>query len=493
MSDVLLNFAFRNKPQRDFYYATARNQAFSGGFNNGKTFVACLKAQTLLLTFPSYRYVIARQTFSDLVKTTMQTFFQICPPEMILSHNEQSGHTLFKNGSLVHWLHLDKVQLNTLRGLETNSVLTDQAEEEQEAVYDVLDARIGRWSGTVIPTSLLDSQIDWARDPIDGRPLAPSYHGLLANPDTQFHFIYRKYHPESLERDPSYFYVEGEWDPTLGSYETYAAALKRDPEWVAKYVKGQWGFSSAQIHFLRKESTLDYNEELVQTILSKGNLFRSLDHGDSAPTCCLWFAAVKGVYICYREYYAPGKVISYHRQSIHDLSGGEEYSGNYADPSLAKIQNQNKSGFWTLQKEYYTDEISAPPLHWQMADNNEFATRNRINELLMPSNQFKHPITGESPAPGLYFIKSSPDYPNGCREAIRQLGAQRKELLGTIDGKSIYSDDRDEKVVDHAYDPTRYFIAMHGSQPLKSMKAPPRRSFAAYNKLLKTFNKHYAN
>lgn len=484
-----LNLTFSNRPQRDFYYHTERNGCFSGGFNNGKTWVGCARALTNLLTYNSYRYIIARQQFSDLKRTTMQTFFQMFPSEFVRSHNEQDGHTQLINDSLIFWLHLDKVDLNTLRGLEANAILVDQAEETKEEVFDVLDARVGRWSGAIVPQYLLEKYGEaWPRNEKTRRPIVPSYFDVLANPDTQFHYIYRKFHPESPDKIGSYYYTEGEWDASLGSKETYEQAIKRDPEWVDKYVRGQWGHSSAQIHFLRKDSFLDYSPELISHIKEKGNLFRSLDHGDSAPTCCLWFAAIDGVYICYREYYVPGRVISYHRQSITDLSVNEEYSGNYADPSIAKIQNQGKGGFWTLQKEYMTDDIDAPPLFWQLADNNEFATRNRINELLIPSQHFKHPITRNSPAPGLYFIQRATDYPYGCYESIRQLGAQRKELLGSIDGKSIYSDDRDKSITDHAYDCVRYFISRHGTSPKTIQKEPPRRSFAYFNKLLKRHN-----
>jgi hypothetical protein len=198
----------------------------------------------------------------------------------------------------------------------------------------------------------------------------------------------------------------------------------------------------------------------------------------------LWVAAIDGVYIFYREYYVASKVISYHRQAISDLSKDENYSGNYADPQIFKKTAQKDGGFWSVSDEYRTSDTEGPPLFWIPADNNEFATRNRINELLLESSRFKHPITGERPAPGIYFIKSSPEYPQGCRETIRQLGAQRKKLLGSIDGKSIYSDDRDESIIDHAYDCVRYFIAMHGTSPNKSMRLPPRNSFAFYNRLM---------
>lgn len=483
-----LQVQFANRAQEEFYYAVARNQCFSGGFNNGKTWAGSLKSMNLLNMFTNYRMIIARQKYTDLKRTTMQTFFKMMPTELIAGHNEQDGLTLLSNSSLIYWLHLDNVDENTLRGIEPNSILVDQAEETEEKVYDVLDARLGRWDGVVVPPQLLELHerivgSPWPTNQF-GKYIVPSYLMLLTNPDTEFHYIYRKYHPDSPERNPGYFYCEGEWQRDLGSEESYDIALGRDSEWVDKYVKGQWGSSTAAIHNLRKESILEPTEEILDTISRKGNLFRVLDHGDSAPTCCIWFAAYGGVFIAYREYYVASKVISYHRRAISELSGNEEYSANYADPQIFKKTAQKQGGFWSVADEYRDSELPGPELLWLPADNNEFATRNRINELLLPSPRYKHPVTGQSPAPGLYFIKASESYPMGCKEAIRQLGAQRKKLLGTVDGKSIYSDDRDESIPDHAYDPTRYFVAMHGTSPRKAEKKPPRNSFAYFNSVI---------
>jgi hypothetical protein len=483
-----LKVQFHNAEQEQFYYSTSRNQDFSGGFNNGKTWAGCFKAISLLNTFPNYRMFIGRQKYTDLKRTTMQTFFKMMPSELISTHNEQDGLTVLSNGSTIYWIHCDNIDENTARGLEVNSGLIDQAEETEEKVHDVLDARIGRWDGVIVPQPLLEMHeqkfgTPWPTNKF-GKWIVPSYFMLLNNPDTEFHYIYRKYHPDSGERIPSYFYVEGTWQRELGSSESYDEALRHDQEWIDKYVLGKWGSSNAAVHYLRKESIIEPTEELLDKIKNKGNLFRVLDHGDSAPTCCLWVAALDGVYIFYREYYVASKVISYHRRAISDLSSTEEYSGNYADPQIFKKTAQKQGGFWSVADEYRDSEIGAPELLWTPADNNEFATRNRINELLMPSSRFKHPITDERPAPGIYFVKSSNFYPQGCKEAIRQLGAQRKKLLGTIDGKNLYADDRDEGIVDHAYDCVRYFIAMHGVSPMKAQKKPPRMSFGYFNSIL---------
>ena len=486
-----IEISFKNVGQRTFYYMTGRNHCFSGGFNNGKTYIGCLKAICLLLTFPAYRMAICRLKYVDLKRTTMQTFFSLLPAEMIDTHNEQDGVTQLKNGSVIYWMHLDNVQESSIRGLEINSVLTDQVEEVSEKAFDLLDARVGRWAGAIVPDSLLNAVPNWPLSPI-GKHVIPSYHMVLSNPDTQYHFIYRKFHPESTERRPDYQYVEGEWDADLGSLETYNEALKHDEEWVNKYVRGLWGRSSAQIHFVPDSCFLDYNEELITWIQEKGNLYRILDHGDSAPTCCLWLAAIGGVFIFYREYYVPGKVISYHRRAIADLSIGENYSGNYADPSIFKKMSQKDGGFWSVADEYRTSSIEGPGYSWQPADNNEYATRNRINELLRDSSIFKNPSTKESPAPGIYFIKSCDKYPNGCSQAIRQVGAQRKKFLGTFEGKSVYSDDRDESVVDHAYDCVRYGISMHGTMKAERPRRVSKNSFAYFNAVLKMKNSQVA-
>ncbi len=484
-----LSVKFANKEQSKFYYTTARNQLFSGGFNNGKTWIGCFKSINLLNMFINYRMIIARQKYTDLKRTTMQTFFKMLPHELIQTHNEQDGFTVLSNGSMINWLHLDNVDENTLRGIEPNSVLVDQAEETEEKVYDVLDSRIGRWDGVVVPVPLLEMH-----DKVLGKPwpvnqfgkyIVPSYMMLLCNPDTEFHYLYRKYHPESSERVSDYFYVEGAWQRDLGSDETYDNALRRDEEWKEKYVYGKWGSSQSAVHFVRRESILEPTEELLDLVISKGNLFRVLDHGDTQTTCCMWVAAINGVYIFYREYYVNNQLISYHRRAITDMSGSETYAGNYADPQIFKKTAQKQGGFWSVADEYRDSDLQAPELFWTPSDNNEFATRNRINELLYPSTRFRHPLTKESPSPGLFFIRSTNQYPEGCRESIKQIGAQRKKLLGTIDGKSMYSDDRDGTIPDHAYDCIRYFVAMHGTQPKLAHKRPPRNSFAYFNALLK--------
>lgn len=526
-----VNIKFRNAEQELFFWSTYRNNCFSGGFGNGKTWVACARQFTMLQTFPGYVSLFARQYYKDLKATTMKTFFKICPADFVLKHDVQEGITIFKNGSVALWMHLDSFDEQSLRGLEINSALLDQVEEIEEAIYLVMDSRIGRWDGAKVPDYLLAAAITeevWKTIPytpeqvlndpalvkiketilkhslwprmVDGRPRVRNFVDVLCNPDNEFHWVYRRYHPDSMERKKNHFYIERQTDDTLNDPETIENMKDRDPEWTERYYSGKWGKSAAQIHKIDSLSIInpdDYTEEefneFLKRILSRGALYRSMDHGETSPTCCLWFCAINKIHICYREYYVPDQGISFHRQAITDLSKNpitgflEEYENDIADPSIFHKTSRNgtgKNNFKTsVADEYSTDEIDGPPIFWNAGDNNELATRNRINELLRTNSKWAHPISKIAPAPGIYFIKRTEKYPYGAYQAILQLQKQRRDIIGSDNGRTIYSDDRAENVVDHAYDPTRYYIAEHSSNKPDETREPPERSFANFERI----------
>jgi hypothetical protein len=181
-----------------------------------------------------------------------------------------------------------------------------------------------------------------------------------------------------------------------------------------------------------------------------------------------------------------------HRQNIWDISCELLGSSNivncsdWADPQIFKKTGQKNGGFWTTADEYTDiDEIDAPPIYFQAADNNELATRNRINELLRPSTKFVHPITKVSPAPGIYYVMSCDIWPHGVHQIVVQTDKQKKKLLGEINGKKYYSDERDDSVVDHGYDVNRYYVAIHASGIVMPERKPPKRSFANFNRIMK--------
>ena len=487
----MIKIDFFNEACEQFFGFTKRNQCFSGGIGNGKTTVACQKAIFLLLAFPGYRVIIARRQLSSLKSSTMETFFAQFPggksSDYIESHNETEAVTYLKNGSRVFWIHLDTANENNLRGKEVNSAIIDQAEEISENIYLTLNSRVGRWAHAKIPDYM--NPDDFPKDSY-GKPRPPSYMMILVNPEYEFHWVWRRYHPDSVEHVQRYAethdYLECGTDPRSYDAETLRELQSHDEEWQHRFFKGKWGISSGAIHNVHSDSIITVKKEWLENLLNKSALYRSFDHGEAAPTCCTWWACYKEQHFCYREYYMPKQVISYHRREIDALgtrkiSDGsitreikETYLATVADPQIFKKTTQKYGAFWTTAQEYTDPAIDAPPFRCVPADNNELGTRNRINEYLQLSHTLTNPLTGESPGRKLYFITPIDGTNYGCTRIIQQTKQQKREILDTINGKAIYSDDRDTSVEDHAYDTLRYYVAHHAKAlNVPTLKPPP--------------------
>lgn len=500
-NELLLKFS--SDTAQAFVECGKRNLTWVTGYGGGKTWAAIQKALSLMYFYPGYRWAICRRSMTALNRTTKQTFFKVCPPDWIASNVEgNTPRTDLFNGSRIYWMNVDDFSSENLRSLEVNGAIVDQAEDISESMYLTLDARIGRWDKVTIPE---EAKPFLQINTFTGNYEPPTYHILLANvPDEgEFWWVYRLFDDPRNASTHQIFETSSTENKAL-SQENLQTILNHDEEWVDRWVHAKRGQGSGAIHKVHPMSLLRVNEEWIKkNIISKGRLMRVLDHGASAPTCCTWWGATAGQHFCYREYYQPDKIISYHRRRIAELSGGEYYIKNLIDPACTHKESAKYGGFWSTADEYRDKKVhwakpgDAPPISFQPADNNEFATRNRINEHLSLSPTQKHPITGESPAPSLYYcIKSdNPDLaeeynPFGAYQVYRQTVSQKKELLDTIDGKPIYSDERAESVEDHAYDTERYYVADHLGMAKEIRASEGSRSFNTVRKRLKAMRLH---
>lgn len=465
-------------------------QVASGGFGSGKTYAYCLKGLWLSDAFPRNRGLIFRSVAKDLRATTMATFRKICPASAYQSPdagwNRMEGLTRLNNGSEILWLGLDNPELeDIIKGLEINWFFGDQAEDIDEEVFDKLISRLGRWDQATVPAWLLEEEQQAGRawpwmHPVSGKPTPPQYPMLACNPDTELHWIYRRFHPESPEYQQTYrgrgyrlFHMPS-LDNKFLTDQNRQNLLDQDESFVRRYVRGEWGLPEGSIHVVHPESVIEGSPELLDYLRNACTLHRFMDHGDTSPTCCLWMAVDRDANVFwYREYYLPNALISTHRENITALSDGERYELNQADPSIFfRLQrlgsgqkptesNTEHGGRWSVADEY-GDVIQHPrqtALFWSPADNNELGTRNRINEYLRVDPERVHPITKVKGAPRIFFVRASESYPQGVIHALRQTRAQRRVKVGTDMGRPVFSDERDPNIVDHAYDVVRYGVA----------------------------------
>lgn len=477
----------------------------SGGFGASKTFGMALKVLYLMDTFPNSRWLIGRTLWSDLQSTTMKTFFKICPPAMYDHGRRADSEKALRlnNGSEVLWAHLDDPDLeHFIKGLEINGFLLDQAEDIQEEIFDKLCSRLGRWDQAQVPQWVLEREALagrpwhwWAADGIT--PIPPTFALLTCNPDIEVHWLYRRFHPESDEWRERYSKLGYRMvnmcslDNRFLPQQNRQELLNKDISFRRRYVEGVWGIPDGQIHVVPPESLIEATPDLLGWFRATCTLHRVLDHGDTAPTACGWFAVDDaGNHYCYREYYKPDTLISDHRRNITEMSEGERYRSNLADPSIFHKTSQKQGQMWSVADEY--SDIQGLPadtaLRWEPGDNDELSTRNRINEYLRVDPERLHPITKQRGSPRLFFVKKSPSYPWGCDQILKDIRSQRRVKIGTELGKPIFCDERDDTVRDHGYDLTRYFIASRPpiTPPSSGLRRAGASSFnAARKRMLK--------
>jgi hypothetical protein len=459
----------------------------------------------------------------------MSTFYRLCPPDAYrLSgrRNDQDGICQLNNGSEVLFLHLDDPSTEgIIKGLDLNWFVIDQAEEkpeEMEEFFDLLMGRLGRWEVAEVPEEYLAAWEartgrPWKfRYPMSGKPAPPPFAIIACNPDTEMHWIYRRFHPESPEyraKSQAQFDLTGHPTGTYASYEDLGYKmfdmdslenvfladankqflLAHDDAFIRRNVRGIWGLPEGAIHAVDPLSLIPGTPALLDYFRSACTLHRTLDHGDSAPTVCGWWAVDRNANaFAIREYYLPNALVSTHRANITALSAGERYDFNLADPSIFHKLHQKHGGRWSTADEYSDclEQDRATALFWSPAENNELGTRNRINEYLRVDPQRVHPITGAKGSPRLFFVTPTPEYPQGIVHILRELRAQRRVKVGTDLGKAVYSDERNPDIADHGYDVARYFLASR--PPVAQLPVPhagPGTFFGEMQRLTRAFRK----
>jgi hypothetical protein len=479
-----------------------------GGFNSGKTTAAILHMLALCQAFPGYKVAVLRKTFKDLSLTTRPSFDQWIRRDFVERSNEKE--VVLKNGSSFIFHHLDSPQSATiLKGLEINAAILDQAEQMNERTFTILMGRLGRWKGAKVPSHTLAShQGQWQWKNQSGQPVPPVSCILTANPseegDPELHWLWQRFAPDSAAWEKKWRKL-GYRQMVLPSTENKFAGeqnlnllLQQEEDYVKRFVYGEWVKSKGHLFRLSEDSILEYDPDLIRHIQSSMHLGRVLDHGDTAPTCCLWWAVDDDHNIFFwQEYYQAGAteerdyIVSDHRAAIDALSAGLSFRTNIADPSIFN-RTRGITGYnsrekrWSVADEYKDRRIITPDeaIYWKPADNNEDLSRQRLRQYLRQDDSHRHPFTGELGAPHIYFIRQSDEWPHGCHYAVREIRAAKLEVKAENDGSPIFGRDRDPSIPDHALDCVRYVVNMRplpGSgqspviEPVKAYAKPDGR------------------
>jgi len=141
--------------QDRFLQSTAKLQIYGGGFGNGKTTAAVIKALQLADKYPGSTGLISRSTYPKLNDTIRKEFIKWCPPKWIVSFSVgQNGDNIchLKNGTSIYFRYIAQQGTKTessssnLLSATFDWVIVDQVEDPEITHKDFLDL-FGRLRG----------------------------------------------------------------------------------------------------------------------------------------------------------------------------------------------------------------------------------------------------------------------------------------------------------------------------------------------------------
>lgn len=120
---------------------------FGGAAGGGKSYVSLAVLLVLHRLFPGSKSHVVRKSLPTLKRTTIPSFFKLCPKGFIRTYNQQDQLVTFTNGSSLQFFpenfDQDKI-LARFDGLETNWFLLEEGQELQKKTFEKCKLRAGR-------------------------------------------------------------------------------------------------------------------------------------------------------------------------------------------------------------------------------------------------------------------------------------------------------------------------------------------------------------
>ena len=305
-----------------------------GGWRSGKTRAMLAVILECMEAYPGIRVLIARKDFADLRLSTMESWRDVRPKELIKHEDKQEHREEWVNGSQVFFRELK--DLEGLGGQEFGIILISEPYELDEQVY--MRAK-GRLSQAGMPNMLL----------------------LEGNPPNQGHWLHKLVCGDvekGIFPDPDITFLEVSTDENWDNLpESYRRSIETAPaSWQKKYRLGQWGFTpeGQPVYDVFKESI---HVRPIQIVPDRP-VIRGFDSGIRHPACLWGQIASSGQLLIQYEWlgmetslsaFAPGCV-----QRTNEWYG-ERVVMDYGDPAM--FARSPQTGKSDAQMLYENDKI----------------------------------------------------------------------------------------------------------------------------------------
>ena len=315
--------------QGKFHRSQAKYRCYLGGLGAGKTRAGSEEAKLLLLENPGIVLLVARQTYPELRDTTMRTFFDTLPQELIKSWNKAENHLVLVNGSEVLFRSLDDPM--KLKSLEIGGFWIDEASEVSEDIFLTLQGRL--------------------RQRKEGVKRICGY--LTTNPPNVGHWIQKYFIDIGL---PTYDLIKATtYENGVNLPDGYIEDLEKNypSSWIKKYLYGEFGFTSAgkpvypmfmeSLHvrdlsnYWRKR---DGSGRLPQLMI-----YRGTDFGFNFPATVFTAVDSKGRWLWLYEFMGKEITVNVLAEKIHFISNNEFPNSqfmDYCDPAGNQVSDKSE-------------------------------------------------------------------------------------------------------------------------------------------------------
>jgi hypothetical protein len=417
--------------QQLFIEAAEREQLYGGAKRGGKSVALCQKIVLLSVLFPGNRGILARADMTDLKDTTLTTFWQVCPQEIMKKHH-MGDRTIFidtgtKHDSTIIYRGLgDANDVEKSKGIDLGWGALDEPSEIAFEAYLMLRA-----------------QLNW-RLPDGSRP--PYMMMLASNPEPGWvkeRFIDevgpdRIFIPSLPRQNPG---LPPGWEDDLRA--NYPA------EWVEKYLNGSWDISEGMV-FLEWDDDNNTIDEVVDTTewgkawYQSLRLYESIDVASTGTTAY----TMNGIdpyenHFVLAEHYQKDKLVTHHAECMLSIryeferKCGRKVEMTLIDPAATQRSQQRGNELQAMTDLYRAEGIMTIPA-WNALE----MGIEKLKQLIHVMPQHSHPISGRKGAAHLFVVRGR------CPNLIKEFKGLKREVTPGGNNKYVGPD--------HALDTVRY-------------------------------------
>lgn len=414
-----------------FLNSTNKIQIIGGGFGNGKTAAACVKAIRLAKDYPGSNGIIAMATYAQLNDTIREEFYKWIPHSWVERWPTLANNTLhMKNGSKVNFRYLQQKGRTAADGQTSSNLLSatydwavvDQIENPAISYKDFLDL-LGRLRGSTRYKGNNDLM------PKNG----PRWLILTANP--AFNWVFHKLikpmelYKKTGEIHPDLIVDEETQKPLIDLFEaaTYENAHNLEADFIKtlesaykgqfreRYLGGKWGAFEGliyptfdlDIHMIEYADIMRYLFKMKSMGVTL-EAFQGFDFGMAVPSCFLYgFLTPMGMPIIVDGYYRPSSDPMDDGLEIQRIQAKyAPYVNNdvaiMADPAIFKRTVFKRSGHGaTTIATILRDDFD---LFLKRGQNDILSGIAKVNSYLNIT-EMPNPITNEPHGPAILFSK----------------------------------------------------------------------------------------